>query len=46
VASAHRANPYAEGYGQGVAPVSVGTVDRAALRAQARAAARSQHLPL
>jgi hypothetical protein len=46
VAAAHSANPYAEGYGHGVTRVMAGTVDRAAIRAQARATAHGDQLPL
>lgn len=45
VVAAHRPDPYAEGYGQG-GTVLAGEVDRATVRAQARAAARGDQLPL
>ncbi len=41
VAAAHSANPYATGYGQGVAQVRNSNVDRATVRAEARANVRS-----
>ncbi|AMM24182.1 hypothetical protein [Variovorax sp. PAMC 28711] len=41
VAAAHSANPYATGYGQGVTQVRSSNVDRAAVRAEARANATS-----
>ena len=40
VAAAHSPNPYADGYGQGVLTLAGSTLDRATVRAQARAAAR------
>lgn len=40
VAAAHSPNPYAEGYGQGVTTLAGSTLDRATVRAQARAATR------
>lgn len=40
VAAAHSPNPYADGYGQGVLTLAGSTLDRAAVRAQARAATR------
>lgn len=40
VAAAHSANPYADGYGQGVLTLTGSTLDRATVRAEARAAAR------
>jgi hypothetical protein len=46
VAAAHSDNPYAEGASSGVAPLVASTVDRNAVRAQARAAARGDSLPL
>jgi hypothetical protein len=41
VVAAHSANPYAEGYNAGVAPVLASAVDRATIRTEAVAAAHS-----
>lgn len=41
VAAAHTADPYAEGYGQGVQPVLASSVDRSVIRSQAVAAAHT-----
>ncbi len=40
VAAAHSPNPYADGFGQGVLSLTGSTLDRATVRAQARATAR------
>lgn len=46
VAAAHSANPYAEGASATAAPIVASAVDRASVRAEARAAARGNGLAL